>query len=1431
MVEKIFQSYKEHQKFARDNSIVNSTHWDEFISKNKHPGIYSAPDDYFKKTGEWPKGGFPEFLGYEKFRLRNKVNYRSYKEHQKFARDNSIVTGPQWQEFCKKNKPIGIRSDVDRYFKDRKEWPKGGWGEFLGTGATAPVNRIFLSYKEHEKFARDHNFLSGAKYLKYVQKNKPKGIRKNIIEYFGKTGEWPKGGMREFLGLEKGKQSYKEHQKFARDNGIVNSKQWVDFISKNRHPGIFSGPDTHFKLTNEWPKGGWGEFFGDEYVEKLSYQGHLKFARDNGIVNSAHWEDFISKNRHPGIYEAPDNHFRKIGKWPKGGWSVFCGNDKRVQWALRNKEALSYKEHQKFARDNNLVTGIQYREFVKKNKPVGIVRYANEYFKKTNEWPKGSWGEFLGTGRKAHNQMVFLSYKEHQKFARDNNITSGIQWGRVFQKNHPPGIYSAPEKLFTRTGEWPKGSWGEFLGTGRIAPKDHKYYPFYEAKILYQKFAAEMKSQNIQVIRETWEIFYDKNISDKKLTKWPQSTYTIKKVKQRLRGIKPVSRLEPGIDYYYDFYDTFGIEDPKWSTNKIIGLLKSLVEDDYLLKTNPDILADIIEEKGLDKIRTKYAKLFKLIPANNKNEEFSKYIKKFIESQKDQDYYQIHNFETDEVIVNSDKEIVISKDSEIHEKTTIDEIIDEPEFHDPGDVLKQAQKTYDLRMKRKFSAEKEMSLSDDKDSTEFYIRHFVNILWHDAFHDEDNFIRKTRKSKTGGEFSDKIRNIFLEEYSLAKKIEIPTDYDFKIKDVFTMPSLMQRYFTLMTKIKTFYANFSGTGAGKTIAALLASRVNKSKMTLIVCPNGVVTQWEEVIMKVFPKSLCITKGDAFSAIRDNSQFQYLIINYEQFQQANSKNNILKLASQKIDFVILDEIHFAKTTSLKQESKRRENLDELLSLIRENNHKWKAIGLSATPVVNNLIEGRSLIELISGQDWEQEIKTKLTLRNARKLHKKFTIMSMREEPEYKKPKKFDSSVVAKIPSNFELRNLNRDKLALDQLCTEARIPEIIKKIKGKTVIYTEFVGGRIPGKPMVLDMLTDALDKAKIKWAKHTGEDHSGHKKFVENKKIQVLIATKPISTGVDDLQDVCHNLIFNNLPWTHALYTQVIGRLIRKGQEKQVTIHHILADVEYDGKLFAYDKRRMDAIINKKTILDCAVSGVNPEKNLVDKYAALKALKDWIKRLEEGKRLDLMRPYRIYDSEPQVVKRWVKKYGDFKNFNTKLIMSTSENNFKRIQKDPESWYAYHSALNENKKKWSFDPNEEWIEKISKMKKSFKIGDFGCGEAMIARTFGKNRTVHSFDLHSDDKELVQECNIKSTPLKNESIDIAVYNLSLMGTDWKDFIKEAQRVLEFQGRLFISDTENHLKGYLKDLKDTLEELDFIVYRFETKGKFVMIEAIKNS
>ena len=46
----------------------------------------------------------------------------------------------------------------------------------------------------------------------------------------------------------------------------------------------------------------------------------------------------------------------------------------------------------------------------------------------------------------------------------------------------------------------------------------------------------------------------------------------------------------------------------------------------------------------------------------------------------------------------------------------------------------------------------------------------------------------------------------------------------------------------------------------------------------------------------------------------------------------------------------------------------------------------------------------------------------------------------------------------------------------------------------------------------------------------------------DKKVQVLIASRPISVGVDRLQHICNRLIINTLPWTNAQYQQLLGRL-------------------------------------------------------------------------------------------------------------------------------------------------------------------------------------------------------------------------------------------------------------------------------------------------
>ena len=55
------------------------------------------------------------------------------------------------------------------------------------------------------------------------------------------------------------------------------------------------------------------------------------------------------------------------------------------------------------------------------------------------------------------------------------------------------------------------------------------------------------------------------------------------------------------------------------------------------------------------------------------------------------------------------------------------------------------------------------------------------------------------------------------------------------------------------------------------------------------------------------------------------------------------------------------------------------------------------------------------------------------------------------------------------------------------TEARIPEIIKKINGQTIIYTEYVTG-------IVQQLRKAVEDAGFTHAEYTGTDHSGLERF-------------------------------------------------------------------------------------------------------------------------------------------------------------------------------------------------------------------------------------------------------------------------------------------------------------------------------------------------
>ena len=107
-------------------------------------------------------------------------------------------------------------------------------------------------------------------------------------------------------------------------------------------------------------------------------------------------------------------------------------------------------------------------------------------------------------------------------------------------------------------------------------------------------------------------------------------------------------------------------------------------------------------------------------------------------------------------------------------------------------------------------------------------------------------------------------------------------------------------------------NWSGTGAGKTLSAILASRVINAHNTLICCPNALANNpnqgWSNEILSVYPDSNVQLKS--FEPLKTNTN-NYYVFNYESFQQPDSGTKIKNFIKKvNIDFIVIDEVHFSK-----------------------------------------------------------------------------------------------------------------------------------------------------------------------------------------------------------------------------------------------------------------------------------------------------------------------------------------------------------------------------------------------------------------------------------------------------------------------------------------------------------------------------------------
>ncbi|KAI3640999.1 hypothetical protein MIR68_001877 [Amoeboaphelidium protococcarum] len=169
---------------------------------------------------------------------------------------------------------------------------------------------------------------------------------------------------------------------------------------------------------------------------------------------------------------------------------------------------------------------------------------------------------------------------------------------------------------------------------------------------------------------------------------------------------------------------------------------------------------------------------------------------------------------------------------------------------------------------------------------------------------------------------------------------------------------------------------------------------------------------------------------------------------------------------------------------------------------------------------------------------------------------------------------------------------------------------------------------------------------------------------------------------------------------------------------------------------------------------------------------------------------------------------------FRMLNEQLYTTPSDDAFTKFTKDPSLFQHYHCGFREQVQGWPINPLDVIIKKTRqiiadrlKSNQTTSITDMGCGEGRLAvelydafstQRRSKMLSINSFDMAQPaDNPLVTACNIAHTPLKDQTQDLVIFSLALMGTDHVQFLREAHRILKVNGILMIAEVESRLKS----------------------------------
>ncbi len=143
----------------------------------------------------------------------------------------------------------------------------------------------------------------------------------------------------------------------------------------------------------------------------------------------------------------------------------------------KRRNFIKYEEAVIFVKSLSLKSRKEWLDYSKTKRASNIPASPDKTYK-NNGWI--SWGEFLGNGNTSDNLREYLTYEDAKKYTHLLNIKSNREWNKYCKKGLlPDNIPTCVDRTYKNKG-WV--SWGDFLGTNRIAEKNRIFVSYEDCK-------------------------------------------------------------------------------------------------------------------------------------------------------------------------------------------------------------------------------------------------------------------------------------------------------------------------------------------------------------------------------------------------------------------------------------------------------------------------------------------------------------------------------------------------------------------------------------------------------------------------------------------------------------------------------------------------------------------------------------------------------------------------------------------------------------------------------------------------------------------------------------------------------------------------------------------------------------------------------------